>query len=236
MTEGAPRRAQVGVFTNDEAAYEGLSQRQLAAIAEYARLPEISPYEVCAPFQPPRETTRSAGTKEATSRAGLRARSAGCGPLTVRAGTRAQEGRDDDAADQIRGGPEASPGGGARSPLPAGCNDGGALLEWDTPQRAAPRAAGAGSGGGACGGGDAAAGAGGGDPLALPPPLPFRTDWTRLVPPPVLTGHVSSLGDPLAGGFGADAGLEAAAAAEAEAEARGAGRQHGDVRSWMGVR
>ena len=24
-----------------------------------------------------------------------------------------------------------------------------------------------------------------------PPPPPFRTDWTRLVPPPVLTGHVS---------------------------------------------
>jgi hypothetical protein len=24
-------------------------------------------------------------------------------------------------------------------------------------------------------------------------PLPSRTDWTRLVPPPVLTGHVSSL-------------------------------------------
>ena len=23
-----------------------------------------------------------------------------------------------------------------------------------------------------------------------PPPLPPRTDWTRLVPPPVLTGHV----------------------------------------------
>jgi ATP-binding cassette subfamily B (MDR/TAP) protein 1 len=29
---------------------------------------------------------------------------------------------------------------------------------------------------------------------APPPPLPLsRTDWTRLVPPPVLTGHVSSL-------------------------------------------
>jgi len=26
-----------------------------------------------------------------------------------------------------------------------------------------------------------------------PPPPPSRTDWTRLVPPPVLTGHVSSL-------------------------------------------
>jgi len=26
-----------------------------------------------------------------------------------------------------------------------------------------------------------------------PPPPPFRTDWTRLVPPPVLTGQVSSL-------------------------------------------
>jgi 2,3-bisphosphoglycerate-dependent phosphoglycerate mutase len=25
------------------------------------------------------------------------------------------------------------------------------------------------------------------------PPPPSRTDWTRLVPPPVLTGHVSSL-------------------------------------------
>ena len=25
-------------------------------------------------------------------------------------------------------------------------------------------------------------------------PLPSRTEWTRLVPPPVLTGHVSSLG------------------------------------------
>jgi len=25
----------------------------------------------------------------------------------------------------------------------------------------------------------------------LPPPPPSRTDWTRLVPPPVLTGHVS---------------------------------------------
>ena len=25
-----------------------------------------------------------------------------------------------------------------------------------------------------------------------PPPLPSRTDWTHLVPPPVLTGHVSS--------------------------------------------
>ena len=29
-------------------------------------------------------------------------------------------------------------------------------------------------------------------PACLPPP-PFRTDWTRLVPPPVLTGHVSFL-------------------------------------------
>ena len=29
---------------------------------------------------------------------------------------------------------------------------------------------------------------------AVPPhPPPSRTDWTRLVPPPVLTGHVSSL-------------------------------------------
>ena len=27
----------------------------------------------------------------------------------------------------------------------------------------------------------------------LPPPPPSRTNWTRLVPPPVLTGHVSSL-------------------------------------------
>ena len=26
-----------------------------------------------------------------------------------------------------------------------------------------------------------------------PPPPPSRTNWTRLVPPPVLTGHVSSL-------------------------------------------
>ena len=26
-----------------------------------------------------------------------------------------------------------------------------------------------------------------------PSPPPSRTDWTRLVPPPVLTGHVSSL-------------------------------------------
>jgi hypothetical protein len=26
---------------------------------------------------------------------------------------------------------------------------------------------------------------------SLPPPPPSRTDWTRLVPPPVLTGHVS---------------------------------------------
>jgi len=29
--------------------------------------------------------------------------------------------------------------------------------------------------------------------LAKEPPPPSRTDWTRLVPPPVLTGHVSSL-------------------------------------------
>ena len=28
---------------------------------------------------------------------------------------------------------------------------------------------------------------------ALPPPSASRTNWTRLVPPPVLTGHVSSL-------------------------------------------
>ena len=28
---------------------------------------------------------------------------------------------------------------------------------------------------------------------APPPPPPSRTEWTRLVPPPVLTGHVSSL-------------------------------------------
>ena len=28
---------------------------------------------------------------------------------------------------------------------------------------------------------------------APPPPPPSRTDWTRLVPPPVLTGHASSL-------------------------------------------
>ena len=27
--------------------------------------------------------------------------------------------------------------------------------------------------------------------LAKEPPPPSRTDWTRLVPPPVLTGHVS---------------------------------------------
>ena len=26
--------------------------------------------------------------------------------------------------------------------------------------------------------------------LAPPPPPPSRTNWTRLVPPPVLTGHV----------------------------------------------
>ena len=26
---------------------------------------------------------------------------------------------------------------------------------------------------------------------ALPLPLPSRTDWTRLVPPPVLTGHAA---------------------------------------------
>jgi len=26
-----------------------------------------------------------------------------------------------------------------------------------------------------------------------PPPPPCRTNWTRLVPPPVLSGHVSSL-------------------------------------------
>jgi len=30
-------------------------------------------------------------------------------------------------------------------------------------------------------------------PEAPPPPAPSRTDWTSLVPPPVLTGHVSSL-------------------------------------------
>jgi hypothetical protein len=31
-------------------------------------------------------------------------------------------------------------------------------------------------------------------PFDEPPPLsPSRTNWTRLVPPPVLTGHVSSL-------------------------------------------
>jgi len=29
-------------------------------------------------------------------------------------------------------------------------------------------------------------------PPPFPPPPPFRADWTRLVPPPVLTGHVSS--------------------------------------------
>jgi len=29
--------------------------------------------------------------------------------------------------------------------------------------------------------------------VSLPPPPSSRTDWTRLVPPPVLTGHVSSL-------------------------------------------
>jgi hypothetical protein len=31
--------------------------------------------------------------------------------------------------------------------------------------------------------------------LVAPPPVPppSRTNWTRLVPPPVLTGHVSSL-------------------------------------------
>ena len=28
--------------------------------------------------------------------------------------------------------------------------------------------------------------------VASPPPPPSRTDWTRLVPPPVLTGRVSS--------------------------------------------
>jgi hypothetical protein len=28
---------------------------------------------------------------------------------------------------------------------------------------------------------------------AVPPPPPSRTDWTHLVPPPVLTGHASSL-------------------------------------------
>jgi hypothetical protein len=33
-------------------------------------------------------------------------------------------------------------------------------------------------------------GGGGGDG---PPPPPLRTNWTRLVPPSVLTGHVSSL-------------------------------------------
>ena len=27
----------------------------------------------------------------------------------------------------------------------------------------------------------------------MPPPLPSRTNWTRLVPRPVLTGHVSPL-------------------------------------------
>jgi len=32
------------------------------------------------------------------------------------------------------------------------------------------------------------------EPVALfPPPPPFRTDWTRLVPPPVLIGHISFL-------------------------------------------
>jgi hypothetical protein len=32
------------------------------------------------------------------------------------------------------------------------------------------------------------------DPSVRPaPPPPSRTNWTRLVPPPVLTGHVSSL-------------------------------------------
>jgi len=30
----------------------------------------------------------------------------------------------------------------------------------------------------------------------VPPPPPSRTDWTRLVPPPVLTGHVSSQAQP----------------------------------------
>jgi hypothetical protein len=30
-------------------------------------------------------------------------------------------------------------------------------------------------------------------PPRAPSPLPSRTEWTRLVPPPVLTGHVSSL-------------------------------------------
>ena len=29
--------------------------------------------------------------------------------------------------------------------------------------------------------------------LQRPPPLPSRTNWTRLVPRPVLTGHVSPL-------------------------------------------
>jgi hypothetical protein len=28
---------------------------------------------------------------------------------------------------------------------------------------------------------------------ARPPPPPSRTDWTRLVPPPVLNGHAASL-------------------------------------------
>ena len=36
----------------------------------------------------------------------------------------------------------------------------------------------------------------GAPPPPLPPPPPSRTDWTRLVPPPVLTGHVSSCGAP----------------------------------------
>ena len=34
---------------------------------------------------------------------------------------------------------------------------------------------------------------------APPPPLPSRTNWTRLVPPPVLTGHASSLPPVLTG-------------------------------------
>jgi len=35
---------------------------------------------------------------------------------------------------------------------------------------------------------------------ARPPPPPSRTEWTRLVPPPVLTGHVSSLPGTAPGG------------------------------------
>ena len=63
-----------------------------------------------------------------------------------------------------------------------------------------------------------------------PPHPPSRTDWTRLVPPPVLTGHVSQARK----GYAVDARSLLDAAAKAVAEAQAARTSLEGTRTWRG--